>query len=74
MDVLQPNASMLMLGGSETSSTLLCGFTFLLLSNQRAYSNVVYEIRSTFKTIDEINIATSSKLLCLTASINEALR
>jgi cytochrome P450 len=74
MNILQPNASMLMLGGYETSSTLLSGVTYLLLSRPEFYHRAVSEIRSTFSSADQITLTSIGELPYLDACIKETLR
>lgn len=74
MESLIANTSMLMLGGSETTSTLLCGVIFLLLTNSESYKKVVREVRDTFKSLDDITLTSVSQLHFMHACIKEALR
>jgi hypothetical protein len=74
MDALQANASMLMLGGSETTSTLLSGVTYLLLTHPASHQRAVQEVRSSFSSVDEITLLSVSKLTFMHACISEALR
>ncbi|KAF4986774.1 hypothetical protein FGRMN_10681 [Fusarium graminum] len=74
METIQANASMLMLGGSETTSTLLCGVTYLLLTHPQSYQQVVQEVRATFRDLEDITLMSVSKLRFMHACISEALR
>lgn len=69
-----PNASTLIIAGSETTATLLSGATYLLCQNQAAMNKIVHEIRSTFQAPEEITMANVSRLNYTTAVLNEALR
>ncbi|KAF5963416.1 Isotrichodermin C-15 hydroxylase [Fusarium coicis] len=71
---LGENAIILIIGGSETTATLLSGATFYLLRNPEAYRRVVDEIRTAFKTEDEITLQGVSNLEYLLAVFNETLR
>lgn len=67
------NAAVMVVGGSETSASALCGATFLLCKFGKMHK-AVDEIRSKFKTSDDINLQSVSHLPYLTAVIDETLR
>lgn len=54
LDEMVNNTSVLILGGAETSATTLSGTTYLLLKNPSVMGRLQQEIRSTFKSSDEI--------------------
>ena len=64
----------LIIGGSETTATLLSGVTYLLLTNPLALATLAKEVRSAFKSEDEIDIGSVSRLTYMLACLNEALR
>ena len=66
--------SLLVIAGSETTATLLCGATFLLLENPEALKRVTEEVRSSFKSEDEITLTSVNGLTYMLACLNEALR
>ncbi|KAJ6007813.1 hypothetical protein N7540_011789 [Penicillium herquei] len=68
------NGSTLIIAGSETTATLLSGVTYLLLRNPRVLAKLQHEIRSTFKSDDEINLDSCNKLEYCLATLTEALR
>lgn len=74
MEKLQANASILIIGGSETTATLLSGVTFFLMTNPDAMKKLTAEVRGAFKSEDEINFSTVSSLPYLLACLDEALR
>ncbi|KAL2020295.1 hypothetical protein VTK56DRAFT_8523 [Thermocarpiscus australiensis] len=74
LEKLRANSSILIIGGSETTATLLSGVTFLLLTNQKALKKLTAEIRGAFKSEDEIDFASVSTLPYLLACLDEALR
>lgn len=76
MDItsLRSNASILILAGSETTSTLLSGATYLLLRNPIALQKLTDEVRSSFDSEAEIDLLSVSKLSYMLACLNEALR
>jgi cytochrome P450 len=71
---LTSNAILLIAAGSETTASLLSGVTYLLLENPEAMEKLKHEVRSSFKSADEITIASASRLPYLLACLNEALR
>ncbi|KAF5002153.1 hypothetical protein FDECE_10715 [Fusarium decemcellulare] len=74
IDNLLKNASILIIGGSETTATLLSGVTYVLLRNPQALDKLTEEVRSTFKAEDEINLTSVNQLTYMIACLNEALR
>ncbi|KAF2172592.1 hypothetical protein M409DRAFT_49150 [Zasmidium cellare ATCC 36951] len=60
--------------GSETTASLLTGWTYFLIANPEVYKKVVEEVRGTFKSADEITWASMGKLEYLQATVDEALR
>jgi cytochrome P450 len=74
MDDLISNGHILLLGGSETTATLLSGVTYLLLTNRSALEQLTREVRSSFKSEKEITITSVGTLAYMLACLNEALR
>lgn len=68
------NASILVLAGSETSATTLCGMTYFLLTNPGAKERLVREIRSSFDSTDKITMVSIGQLPFLNAVFDETLR
>ncbi|CEL04917.1 hypothetical protein ASPCAL06041 [Aspergillus calidoustus] len=68
------NAEILIIGGSETTASLLSGVTYLLLRNPESYEKLKDEIRSTFRTQEDINMASVNRLTYMLACLDEALR
>jgi cytochrome P450 len=68
------NASILVLAGSETSATTLCGMTYFLLQNPHTYQRLVTEIRAAFATPEEITMVSIGQLPFLNAVFQETLR
>ncbi|CAI6089477.1 unnamed protein product [Clonostachys chloroleuca] len=73
MDQLQANSSILIIGGSETTATLLSGVTYFLLTNPQALLKVTQEVRERFKSEGGINFATVNDLSYM-LGCHEALR
>lgn len=66
---------MLVVGGSDTTATTIAGFWFYITRHPTAYARLVEEIRTTFKSADDIKMgATLSSCKYLQACIDEALR
>ncbi|KAJ5092718.1 cytochrome P450 monooxygenase [Penicillium angulare] len=74
MENLQSNGNILIIGGSETTATLLSGVTYLLLSNPHVLERLTKEVRSTFKNEKEITMTSVNQLTYMLACLNEALR
>ncbi|KAJ5113438.1 hypothetical protein N7456_001972 [Penicillium angulare] len=74
MHHLQANSSSVLIAGSETTSSMLSGVTYLLLSNPETLKKVVEEVRTSFKSEDEITLTSVSRLTYMLACLNEALR
>jgi cytochrome P450 len=68
------SADTVLLGGSETTATLLSGVTYYLLMNPTALQKLVQEIRSTFSTKEDITFASVGSLTYLLACLDEAFR
>ncbi|GIZ46272.1 hypothetical protein CKM354_000940400 [Cercospora kikuchii] len=68
------NASAIVLAGSETSATLLAGCTWLLLQNPHVLKALEVHIRSSFTSVEEIDLISVGKLDYMSAVIDEALR
>ncbi|KAL5340997.1 cytochrome P450 [Aspergillus crustosus] len=71
---VQTNAEMLITAGSETTSTMLAGTTFYLATHPEHLKKVVQEVRSTFKSPEEITLLSVSNLPYMLACLNEGLR
>ncbi|XRM40813.1 hypothetical protein ABZX51_004121 [Aspergillus tubingensis] len=69
------NANVLIIAGSETTATLLCGITYWLLKSPDALEKVTTEVRSVMKFESEITASlVAAKLPYLQACIDEAFR
>ncbi|TID07341.1 Isotrichodermin C-15 hydroxylase [Colletotrichum higginsianum] len=71
---LEGNSQILIVAGSETTSTLLSGLTYLLLQNPRVLAKLTTEIRTTFAHPSEITFTGVNTCKYLLACIEEALR
>jgi cytochrome P450 len=74
-DVIEAQASVVILAGSETSAVGLTSATFQILTHPEVYQRLCKEIRTLFATVADINLQdTLSKLPYLDAVLWEALR
>lgn len=74
-DDLWQEALLLIIAGSDTSSTTLAGTVFYLTRHPRVYARLVQEVRTTFQTADEIRSGTKlSGCHYLRACLNESMR
>jgi cytochrome P450 len=64
----------LIIAGSETTASLLCGVTYHLLKNVEKLERMVKEVRSEFDSSDKISFVSVNRLPYLLACLNEALR
>ena len=72
---LETEAGLLIIAGSDTTAVTICGVFFYITRNPWVYSKLTNEIRSTFKSIDEIQGgSTLSSCRYLRACIDETLR
>ncbi|KAG0133146.1 cytochrome P450 [Tuber indicum] len=71
---LSGQASTIITAGSEATETFLSGTTYHLLKNPRVYKLLFGEIRSAYKTYEEITDTHAAKLKYLSAIIDEGLR
>ncbi|CAI6249755.1 unnamed protein product [Periconia digitata] len=71
---MHSNAEAFMLAGSETTATLLSGAIFYLLKSPQTLNTLVEEIRSSFKSQEDLTLENLGSLKYMTACIKEALR
>jgi len=71
---IMATSSLLILGGSDTTATLLAGTVYYLLQNPEVKQKLVAEIRSGFADEAEISIITVGKLPYLLATLEESMR
>ncbi|CAN8095797.1 unnamed protein product [Discula destructiva] len=74
LDELQANCSTLIIAGSETTASLLSGITYLLGTHPHALAKLAKEVRTSFKTEDDIDLISVGKLNYMLACLDEALR
>lgn len=60
--------------GSETTASSLAALTNFLLRNPRCYAKVKEEIRTRFKSEDEITLSAMDDLVYMNACLEEGLR
>ncbi|OCK73119.1 cytochrome P450 [Lepidopterella palustris CBS 459.81] len=71
---MMSTANGLITAGSETTATLLSGATYHLLRNPDKMNKLMDEVRSTFKSEDEINLISVNSLRYMLAVLDESLR
>jgi cytochrome P450 len=74
MEELEDTCVQITLAGSETTASLLSGVIYYLLINPPILETLLKEIRTTFQTEGEINMAKTSGLKYELAVIEEGLR
>ncbi|KAJ4389106.1 hypothetical protein N0V93_006568 [Gnomoniopsis smithogilvyi] len=74
MPQLKATSSSLITAGSETTATLLSGVTYLLGVHPDALAKLTKEVRTAFRTEDEIDYLSVSNLSYMLACLDEALR
>ena len=72
---LDSNANLILTAGSETTATLLSGATYLLLKNPSKLAKLTQEIRTTWKSYNDITLSeVNNSAPYLIATLNESLR
>jgi cytochrome P450 len=71
---IEANCTVLVAAGSETSSTTMCGMTYLLLTNPHCLEKLTKEVRSHFQFENQINFNSCGELPYLKACVEETLR
>lgn len=74
MAKLVTNASVIIVAGSETTTTTLCGATYYLAVNPDKLASLCTEVRSAFTTEADMTLLSVSRLEYMTACLEEALR
>jgi cytochrome P450 len=74
VDKLVSNAEILIIGGSETTASLLSGVTYLLLQNPEAHQILKDEVRSAFHSEEDITLISVNQLSYMLACLDEAMR
>lgn len=64
----------LLIAGSETTATLLCGATFCLLKNPDSLQKLTDEVRNAFSSAADMTLRSLARLPYLQACLDEALR
>ncbi|KAK8178090.1 cytochrome P450 [Phyllosticta citrichinensis] len=71
---MHANASLFMIGGTETTATLLSGALYLLLANPACLRRLTDEVRGAFASPDDISLEALPRCLYLNAVLEESLR
>ncbi|KAH6962134.1 cytochrome P450 monooxygenase-like protein [Ilyonectria sp. MPI-CAGE-AT-0026] len=73
-EFLRTNASSLLIAGSETTATTLAGVTYFVLERPECLRALQQEVRTAFKSIEEIDHISTRDLPYLGAVVKEGLR
>ena len=73
-DEIVSTFGILLIAGSETTATLLSAVVYYLLQEPEVMSKLVEEIRTSFKTEDEITMVSVNKLKYELAVLDEGMR
>ncbi|KAK7525878.1 cytochrome P450 [Phyllosticta citriasiana] len=71
---MHANASLFMIGGTETTATLLSGALYLLLTNPACLRRLTDEVRSAFASQEDISLEALPRCQYLNAVLEESLR
>lgn len=71
---IESNASLFIVAGSDSVATVLTGTTFYLLQNPEIMRKLTDEVRTTFKTEEEINARSVARLPYMLACLDETNR
>jgi cytochrome P450 len=71
---LYSNSATILMAGSETSATALCGLMYFICKSPDAYKRLVKEIREAFPCSEDISLLQLGKLTYLNACLKEAMR
>ncbi|KAL7796670.1 averantin oxidoreductase [Trichoderma ceciliae] len=74
LEEMHCHGDVFMLAGSETIGTTLSGLTYYLVRNEKKLALLLREIRTRFRSQEEIGFQTAAELVYLNACIKEALR
>jgi cytochrome P450 len=73
-DEIAENFSAIMLAGFHTTSHAICAAIWLVLSHPETHENLKEELRTAFKSIDDVSLEVLQKLPWLNSVITETLR
>lgn len=71
---IEANADILIIGGSETTATVLSGAIYFLTTNPDTLEKLTKEVRSSFSSEGEITLLTAAQLRYMGAVLEETLR
>lgn len=71
---IRDTSSLLIIAGSETTATALSGATYLLSSRPEILAKLQEEVRTSFKSEEEITLISVQKLKYMLAVLDETLR
>ncbi|TEY40875.1 hypothetical protein BOTCAL_0416g00060 [Botryotinia calthae] len=73
-DEIEGTATVMIMAGSETTASALCGATYYMLKHPKVLSAATSEVRKKFKTVNDINMVSVRDLPYINKIIKEALR
>ncbi|KAL2061337.1 hypothetical protein VTL71DRAFT_7610 [Oculimacula yallundae] len=73
-DEIVNSSELLIIAGSETTATLLSGLTYYLLKTPDVYAKAREEVRTAFKSPEDMTLTSTAQLPYLQACLEEALR
>ncbi|KAK8007049.1 hypothetical protein PG989_001039 [Apiospora arundinis] len=74
LEQIEENSDVLIIAGSETTATVLSFVTYLLCKDSRVMAKVTDEVRSKFKSEDEIDMTHVQSLKYMLAVLDESMR
>ncbi|TGO17635.1 hypothetical protein BTUL_0016g01030 [Botrytis tulipae] len=73
-DEIEGIATVMIIAGSETTASALCGATYYTLKHPKVLSAATSEVRKIFKTVNNIDMVSVRDLPYINTTIEEALR
>ncbi|KAF7933513.1 uncharacterized protein EAE98_003222 [Botrytis deweyae] len=73
-DEIEGTATVMIIAGSETTASALCGATYYMLKHPKVLLAATSEVRKKFKTVNDINMVSVRDLTYINTIIEEALR
>ena len=71
---LYTNGFLLVVAGSETTASVLTGWTWYMIAQPKAMARAAQEVRGKFKKADDITLKSTTDLEYLNATVSETLR
>jgi cytochrome P450 len=71
---LTSTATLLIVAGTETTNSMLCGAIYLILSNPAVWTKLCQEIRGAAENASDLNVESTHSMDYLSACLEEAMR